>query len=414
MHNVAYGDGPDDAALESAWRAFCEQLQRAGEQVFKDANATSGAQRVDAFRFLTQNLGQAFDLALETRDTRYPALHTFCGPTRKLGGDCADFTYRQAWIDGRSAYRLTGNRGTARFFNITVQGPRVPGPGVLHEPFGDTPEANVFGHQLSVADHGEFELYIGGPERGPNWLPTTPMSRKLFIRQGFDRWDELPAQMRIERIDMDSPKPLPTPEVMVAAMGWAGDFVTGLMSDWPEFPFRYGGVDADHPNTFPTLSGLSGTDATPTTQADTKRGRAAANMYWELGADEALIVEFEAHDGLWMFTNMGVFFNSMDYLYRPVSYTPSRTQTDTDGRIRLVMAHRDPEVHNWLDTQGFERGNLTYRHMLDSRPAVLNTRVVKYDELTSVLPAGTAMVTAAQRSAAMWERFHGIRRRFVF
>ena len=187
-------------------------------------------------------------------------------------------------------------------------------------------------------------------------------------------------------------------------MGWAGDFVIGVMSDWPEFPFTYGGVDAHHPNTFPRV------DAT---DADSKRGRAAANMYWELQSDEALIVEFDAHDGLWMFTNMGVFFNSMDYLYRPVSYTPSRTETDRDGRIRLVMAHRDPGVHNWLDTQGFERGNLTYRHMLAGEPAALTTRVVKYDELTSALPADTAMVSAAERAAAMWERFHGIRRRFV-
>ncbi len=108
---------------------------------------------------------------------------------RRLRGDCrARLAYRPAWIDGESTYRLAGNRGTATFFNITVQGPRVPGPGVLHEPFGDTPEANVFGHQLSVADDEEFELYIGGPERGPNWLPTTAMSQKLFIRKGFDRW----------------------------------------------------------------------------------------------------------------------------------------------------------------------------------------------------------------------------------
>ena len=189
---MAFGDGTDDAALQAAWTAFCAQLQHAGEQVFKDANATSGAQRVDAFRFLTQNLGQAFDLALETRDSRYPALHTFCGPTRKLGGDCADFTYQQAWIDGQSTYRLTGSRGTSRFFNVTVQGPRLRGPGVLHEPFGDTPEANLHGHQLDIGDDGQFELYIGGAEREPNWLPTTPGSRKLFIRQGFDRWDETP------------------------------------------------------------------------------------------------------------------------------------------------------------------------------------------------------------------------------
>jgi Protein of unknown function (DUF1214) len=403
---MAYGDGPDDAALRSAWTEFCARLQRAGEQVFKDANPASGAQRVDAFRFLTQNLGQAFDLSLETRDTRYPALHTFCGPTRKLGGDCADFTYQQAWIDGGSTYRLTGNRGTSRFLNVTVQGPRPSGPGVLHEPFGDTPEANVFGHQLSIAADGAFELYIGGPERRPNWLPTTPGSRKLFVRQGFDRWDETPARMRIERIDLDSPKPLPTPAAMVEAMSWAGDFVTGLMSEWPEFPFTYGGVDADRPNTFPEVGTASDTPA------DSKRGRAAANMYWELRADEALIVEFDAHDGLWMFTNMGVFFNSMDYLYRPVSYTPSRTSVDGDGRVRLVMAHRDPGVHNWLDTQGFERGNLTYRHTLEGQPAALDTRVVPHDQLLSALPTDTAMVSAAERTAAMWERFDGVRRRY--
>jgi hypothetical protein len=280
----------------------------------------------------------------------------------------------------------------------------VPGPGVLHEPFGDTPEANLFGQQLDVADDGRFEIYIGGPERGPNWLPTTAASRKLFIRQGFDRWDELPAQMWIERIDMASPKPLPAPATMVEAMGWAGEFVTGLMSDWPEFPFTHGGVDAEHPNSFPHIG---------TTDADRKRGRAAANMYWELASDEALIVEFDAHDGLWMFTNMGVFFNSMDYLYRPVSYTPSRTTTDRDGRIRLVMAHRDPNVHNWLDTQGFGRGNLTYRHMLQGEPAVLETRVVKHDDLVNALPPDTAMVSAAERDAARWARFHGIRRRYV-
>ena len=399
---MAFGDGPDDAALRTAWATFCDQLRDAGQQVFKDANATSGAQRVDAFRFLTQNLGQAFDLALETRDTGYPALHEFCGPTRKLGGDCGDFTYQQAWIDGHSTYRLTGSRGTARFFNVTVQGRRASGPGVLHEPFGDTPEANIT--RLDVDADGQFELYIGGPQRPGNWLPTTPDSRKLFIRQGFDRWDELPAQIRIERIDMTTPKPLPTAKTMVDAMGWAGDFVTGLMSDWPEFPFRYGGVDADNPNTFPRVDPDG---------ADTKRGRAAANMYWELHPDEALIVEFDAHAGLWMLTNMGVFFNSMDYLYRPVSYTPSRTAVDGDGKIRVVMAHHDPGVHNWLDTQGFERGNLTYRHMLEGQPAELSTRVVPYNELPRALPADTTMVTAAERAAAMWERFRGIRRRYI-
>jgi hypothetical protein len=400
---VAFGDGPDDAALDGAWSEFCDRLKDAGRHAFKDLNAPSGLQRADAFRFLTQNLGQAFDLALETRDPRYPSIHAFCNPTRKLGGDCADFTYQQAWIDGESTYRVSGTRGTARFFNITVQGARPTGPHVLHEPFGDVPQANVLGHQLHVEPDGTFELYVGGAERGPNWLPTTRESRKLFIRQGFDHWDERPGQLRIERVDMAAPKPLPTPATIVDACAWAGDFITGLMSSWPEFPFAYGGVDHEHPNRFP---------AADATLADAKRGRTAANMYWELAPDDALVVEFDAHDGLWMITNMGAFFTSMDYLYRPVSYTPSRTAIDDDGKVRLVLAHDDPGVHNWIDTQGFDRGNLTYRHMLDGQPAVLTTRLVGRAQLDEVLPRNTQRVSPSERNAQMWERFNGVRGRF--
>lgn len=399
---MGFGDGADDAALAAAWDRFCERLKAAGAQVFKDHNATTGVQRADGFRFLTQNLGQAFDLALETADTHYPVVHPFCTPLRKLGGDCADFTYHQAWIDGEHTYRLVGNRGGAPFFNLTVQGPRRAGPGVLHEPFGDVPEANLFGHQLSTGPDGDFELYIGGPQREGNWLPTTDGSRKLFIRQGFDGWDERPAELSIERVDMDTPRPLPTADDMIAAVDWAGEFVTGLMADWPEFPFTYGGVDAQHPNSFPLA------DAT---EADDRRGRAAANMYWELAADEALIIDFEAHRGLWMLTNMGAFFTSMDYLYRPVSYTPARTRVDGDGRIRIVLAHDDPGYHNWMDTQGFSRGNVTYRHMLDGQPVALNATVVARSELASALPPDTATVTPEQRTAQLWERFTGIRRR---
>jgi hypothetical protein len=338
-------------------------------------------------------------------DTRDPAIHTFCNPTRKLGGDCADFVYQQAWIDGESTYRIVGNRGTARFFNITVQGPRSDGPGVLHEPFGDVPEANLFGEQLTIADDGNFEIFIGGQQHGPNWLPTTEGSRKLFIRQGFDSWDERPARIRIERVGMEAPKPPPTPASMIEAMGWAGDFITGLMDDWPEYPFRYGGVDAANPNRFP---------AAPATRADAKRGRAAVNMHWVLAADEALIIEFDAHSGLWMLTNMGVFFNSMDYLYRPVSYTPSRTAMDSDGKVRLVLAHDDPRFHNSIDTQGFERGNITYRHMLEGEPAELRTRVVDRAQLAGALPSDTATVNADERIAQMWARFNGIRQRYEF
>ena len=105
-------------------------------------------------------------------------------------------------------------------------------------------------------------------------------------------------------------------------------------------------------------------------------------------------------------------YKRQDYLYRPVSYTPSRAAVDADGVVRIVMAHDDPGFHNWMDTQGFERGNLTYRHMLDGHPVPLTTRLVNRADLADALPPDTATVTAQERSEQMWQRFNGIRRRY--
>lgn len=409
---MAFGDGPADESLRDAWRHFCDRLKDAGELVFKDANPGAPLYRADAMRFLTQNLGQAFDLALETRDPAFPQLHQLCTPTRKLGGDVADFTYRQAWIDGGYEYQITGRRGTARWLNITVQGPRpdtIPGTDwpSLHEPFGDIPEANIFGHQLSTDAEGKFELFVGGAERAGNWLPTTAGSRKLFIREAFDAWFETPTSLTVERIGMSAPRPQPGPDVMVEAMRWAGDFLNGAMRDWPEHSWNYSGgvVDPAHPNRFPP-------DKVADDDTDVKRGRIAAHMVWRLQPDEALIVEMDNHDGFWIFGMGGVFAGSMDFLYRPVSYTPARTAVDDDGVVRFVIAHSDPGVHNWLDTQGFGEGNLTYRNLLSRHAATFRTRLVQHSQISQVLPPGTVTVGAAERARQLLDRHRSIKLRY--
>ena len=412
---MAFGETPQDKALKEAWHRFCDQLKAAGDLVFKDTSPANPLQRADGFRFLTQALGQAFDLALETKDTRYPAVHAFCAPDRKLGGDNADFVYLQAWIDGQSVYKITGAKGTARFMNFTVQGPRpekdayygadIPS---LHEPFGDTPEANIFGHQLKCEWDGSFVLWVGGPKREPNWLPTTPGSRKLFMRQGFDSWDEVSAQFRIERVDMDTPRPVPTPEVIMESVRWAGDFITGAMNDWPDWMIASGfEIGEKDINRFPS-GALSGAEE----QRDSQRGRLVTHMRWRLAPDEAMIIEFDRTDGFWMITNMGSFWNSMDYLYRPVSATPSRTAVDRDGRIRMVMAHADPGYHNWIDTQGFPEGYMSYRIVLAREAPPLATRVVKASELASMLPADSRRTTPEERVRQLHDRFNGVRRRY--
>jgi hypothetical protein len=330
----------------------------------------------------------------------------------------ADFVYQQAWIDGQSVYRISGNRGTARFLNFAVQGerpisrPDQPEWRNLHEPFGDTPRANLFGHDMEIGWDGSFELYIGGERRGPNWLPTTPDTRKLFIRQGFDDWSELPARMRIERLDMAEPRPMPTPAEMIEAMGRAGTFMLGLSRDWPDWPYSFAeDVDPTAQNRFPGARRASG-DPVYNPELDKKRGRAPSTMCWTLAPDEALVVEWDRNDLFWMMTNMGMSFNSMDYLYRPVSYSPARAKVDSDGRIRMILAHRDPGFHNWIDTCGFERGQLCNRNMLTDFATEFRTQLVKHDALGDVLPADTQRVTAEERVQMMRTRFHAIMRRY--
>ncbi|TAL01572.1 MAG: DUF1214 domain-containing protein [Rhodospirillaceae bacterium] len=413
---MAFGDSPYDKALRESWYGFCEQMKSAGDRVFKQYNPANELQRADGFRFLTQALGQAFDLALETKDPRYPMIQAFCSWNRKLGGDNADCVYLQAWIDGQSAYKITGTKGSARFMNFTVQGPRpekdayyganIPS---LHEPFGDTPEANIFGHELKCDWDGKFVLYIGGPKRDQNWLPTTPGSRKLFLRQYFDRWEEEAALYSIERIDMDEPRPLPTQQTILESVRWAGDYLTGAMRDWPDFMMKVGvGLeDEKNINRYPAASLAGGAE-----QRDQRRGRSTDFMRWRLATDEALIVEFENYDGFWMFTNMGVFWNSMDYLYRPVSYTPSRTAVDGDHRVRLIMTHSDPGYQNWIDTQGFDEGYLMFRNVLSRAVPRLETKVVNVRDLEKHLPDDSKKISPEERARQMHVRFNAIRRRY--
>ena len=409
---MVYGEGPADLMLREGWAQFCDRLKAAGDLVFKPANPAEPIMRADGYHFLTQNLAQAFALALETKDPAYPQIHYFTHPNMKLGVDVCDFTYRQAWISGEHAYRIAGRKGTARWFNLTVQGPRpakIPGTDFapLHEPFGDTPECNILGHQIVAGSAGDFELFIGGPPRETNWLPTTPGSRKLFIREAFDAWGELPTSLTIERIGMESPRPVPSAERMVEAMDWAGDFVSGIMRDWPDHAWATsGGVcDPGQPNVFPADKAANSAD-------DAKRGRMAANMVWALAPDEALVVEMDWHDGFWLL-GMGAFFaQSMDFLHRAVSYSPTRTKVDGDGIVRLVMAHDDPGVHNWLDTQGFPTGNLGYRNLMSQNPASFRAKLVKRAEVLDHLPADTAMVTREQRAAQLLERYRAVKLRF--
>lgn len=396
---MAFGDNPNDQALRDGWEAFCERIKQAGIYVFRDESGSSDGERTNAFRYLTQNLSQAFDIFLENRTDRYPGLHAFCGPTRKLGADNPDCIYLQSWINDRDTYKISGNRGSAKMFNIAVQGAWT---GSLHEPFGDRPVANTFGEELVTDWDGNFTLWVS-PDRHPgNWIESRPGTRKIFYRQYFDHWDELPAHYRIERVGGgDEPPPAIEPAWLLDSFERAGNFVVDVVKDWPSVLWERHHV-YEAVNTF-VRHGQA--DDAAHESMDARRGRVVEQMSWDVGLDHALVVDFEADpEWFWQFGACTVFGASLEYRYRQVSLTSGMSPVDPDGRTRIVLGHTDPGFANWIDTQGHTRGWLLFRNMLTRTTADLHTRLVRVEDLEREIGSIATRITPEERQAELARR----------
>ena len=75
-----------------------------------------------------------------------------------------------------------------------------------------------------------------------------------------------------------------------------------------------------------------------------------------------------------------------DFLHRPVSRTLENVTASADGKVRFVIAHRDPGVPNWLEPMGNERGFMTLR-WLEARDAAVPAPVVTRVRLTELAEA---------------------------
>jgi hypothetical protein len=407
---MAFGDNQIDGELRRSWHEFAGMLRSAGDHMFKDESGCTDGERTNAFRYLTQNISQAFDIWLENRDTRNPTVHAFCGPTRKLGCDNADCIYLQSWINDEDTYKISGNRGTARMFNIAVQG---PWQGDLHEPFGDTPVANVFGDDLELDWDGNFVLWVSPDPQPGNWIRSTPGARKIFYRQYFDTWDEVPASLRIQRVGPDdaaAPPPL-SPSQLMEAFQQAGAFVVNVAKDWPETMWEREGTREIF-NRFVRHGGPPSKGA-EADAVDSRKGRVVASLNWDFDDDEALIVEFRADPGwFWQITACTVFGASLEYRYRQVSLTSGMSPVDRDGFTRVVVCDDDPGYANWIDAQDHRRGWLFFRNMFTRVTPDWEARVVKRAALDHEIGNVAQRITPEQRRAELRRRRQANLRRF--
>jgi hypothetical protein len=355
-----------------AWEAFCDALRDAGAVIRRPGSPADELDRAEGCRYLTRLARLALEKFVEHADPAAPSFYRLSHETAKIGCDNPDSLYLNATIDGRYEYRLRGTRGSAAYLGF----------GTYYGHYGSKARSGCSGYleasDLALAEDGSFELVLSCERRPGSWLPMEPDTSMLIVRQNFlDRTRERPAELAIERIGAPGAAGPPAPlsaAALAAGLTDAARFVTGtatLFADWAEGFAR-------EPNVL-----------RPMDPAVTGGAHGDPNIhfhmgYWRLAPDEALLIEARppACD-FWNFQLNDHWMESLDYRTRRIHVNSRSTVYRPDGSFRLVVAHEDPGVPNWIDTAGHARGTMGLRWIKAATHPTPATRVVKLRDVRS-------------------------------
>jgi len=296
-------------------------------------------------------------------DPDHPVFRRIVSPERKFTGDNADAIYFDAPVRPDRVYRIRGNLCGAVYFSLTVEeGARDGGLSVATD-------AVLNDDGMDVGADGSFEVVAGGPARPRNWLALAPAATRITTRHYFeeercaaaDPTRVIPFEIGV--IDPQAPPAAPADASVAAGIRRVATFIRTRTFDMGKPGDRVQPAFVSVvPNEFPP----------PVKPLDF--GAAAADAAYSMapyviGPDQALVFT-----GRWprcRFANVSLWNRHMmtfDYANRRVSLNRRQTQLEKDGTFRMVLAHRDPGVPNWLDTEGRLFGLVFWRYMLPDGP----------------------------------------------
>lgn len=377
--------------------------------------------------------------------------------------DNADAIYFYAPIDGRASYRLRGQAGDSRHWrgeSPIDRGPKAPlylifeaidgvmagDSGSLAEltPGVKTQTGRLDSSALAVDDDGGFEILLA-PERPAGYTgnfiatmktvsrphpfdPEAPAERyatSISGRQLFSDWDHEEAiHLEIEQIGAEGTQPaVYTSEQAARELRYCGELVRNQMRYWNVFWTELMGTYGEREGSIPGIAfprnGFNDVNAA----SGATGGGQSTNLYaggvYELADDEALIIEnrVQVKPQYIGFQLGNLWGESMEYGDRLGSLNGSQMIADHDGVFRMVLAHSDPGVHNWLDTSGHPEGFMTARWAYSETPAqddwpAITAKKVPLAELDAHLPETTVRVSQQQRRDQIRRRQRHVRKRF--
>jgi hypothetical protein len=387
--------------LAEAWSRFhAAQTEVLGWMTGSERFKQWPQHRAKAYHTLMEALAMAYTFAVAPR-MEQPRLQTNTGwfaDMFTLGQNGPDLFYCLTFLDGQQEYRLTGNVGASPLMLFQV----------LNHLSGH-PDSRAIGNydfaDFVIAPDGTFEVVISAREQPGNWIRLDPACDRHFIlvrRFMGHPSDKAPVMLltRTSQIDANHYDAEEFDEaVMARRIDAATAFLKYLIHDFNVQLFAaYSKVGGGYNN----MAFLPGT---VTSQVGSPSSNYAMAVF-NLAEDEALIVKLDPlPDGIyWGFQLGDVWSRSLNFTQRQTSLNMSSVSVDEDGACRVVVAHQDPGVANWLDTTGRGQGTVVFRNYKTSSQPVPTTMKVKFADLATCLPPSTARISRADRARALEAR----------
>jgi hypothetical protein len=328
-------------------------------------NITSPRDIADGHRDIMHLLFAGLTLVAESDPAR-PAFHRMVSPIRKFQGDNPDAIYYSTLIRDDRGYRVRGNIAGATYTSISME----IGSAAGHYPTGVARAIND--KELKIAPNGDYEMILSPTEQPGNWFKLEPGTGSVTTRHYFEAENCIAADpmkvipLSIEPLEPAGPAPAPTDASIAASIRAVGNWIRGFTLDQP--PMLKSGRPLPSwvsivPNRFNPPAPPGGS------VGFANRDAHYASAPYYLKPDEALVIEGRfpkcrfANVMLW-----NRYMQTYDYVTHRVSLNRKQTRQEADGSFRMIVAHQDPGLPNWLDTEGLPTGLIYWRFIFPEEP----------------------------------------------